>query len=281
MRAPLRVALVGCGRMGTLHARTVANHPATQLTTAVDAVPARAAAIAATYGGRADDRVGEADLVIVATPTSTHRAVCAPLLAAGHWVLVEKPVGNLPEDAFVHPRALVGHCERFNPAVRAGDVTGLRLLDATRLSPPTGRSGDVDVITDLMVHDLDLLLSWVGEVRVGAVDVREVRGGRVEWVVAHFDFAGGSARLEASRVARAPERRLRLHDDQGSADLDLLAGDAVRGGRSLVRPPQDALTAQLDALVDTVRGAPYRGATSAAGRRVVELAEAVRRMAQA
>ena len=274
----LSVAVVGCGRMGAHHARTVAQHPRTELVACVDVLPERSHALAVVHGARAPERCPAVDLAIVATPTSTHRAVATPLVRAGAWVLVEKPLGLDHADALVHPRALVGHCERFNPAVRAAKVRGVRQLRSRRLSPPPDdRALDVDVIADLMVHDLDLLLSWADDVTVEAVEVRAWRQRHPEWVVAHLAFSGGTAVLEASRVARVRERGMVLNDDGGEARLDLLRGHAERSGRRLSSPPEDALTAQLSAVVDTLCGQDYCGATSAAGRRAVELADAVRR----
>ena len=268
--------VVGCGHMGALHARTLARHPRAVLSACVDRHPERAERLAAAHGTIAAVRIPTAEVVIVATPTASHMALASPLLEAGAHVLVEKPLALAAGDARVHPRLWVGHSERFNPAVRAACPVGLERLEAWRLAPPGPRARDVDVLTDLLCHDLDLLLAWADDVVLRDVRVDARVDGRVEAVEVRLCHDRGDAVLRASRVADERRREMRIADAEGSLQLDLLAGRATRNGVPVRSDGRDALTAQVDAILDTLGGAPFRGATSAHGLRVVQLVDAIR-----
>lgn len=279
----MRVALYGCGHMGRHHARHLRARPDVELVV-VD--PAQ--------GLDADP--GEPDAIVVATPTASHAAVALPWLERGRWCLVEKPLAESLEEArtlAAHPRLRVGHVERFNPALAALRGQDLRFFVAERLSPWTGRGADVDVVSDLMVHDLDLWLGLLAEAGDHVVEVRAnglaVASGQLDLVQARLESAQGRvATLTASRVSRGPSRRMRAFAPGRYWSLDLVtrqAAAATWGPEGLVEAPlplpgHDALGAQLAAFLAEVQGsAPPPGphvATGPEALAAVELAERVR-----
>lgn len=274
----LRVALIGCGVMGRRHARVVADDPEARLVAAVDLVPERAAAVAEAHGAATTLPEG-LDLAIVATPTASHVAVAGPLLARGVWCLVEKPVATSADEAGVlaHPRCLVGHCERFNPAVRAGRVQGPVELSMERVGPWTGRGGDIDVIADLMVHDLDLLLGWAPGVRCVAAYGERGPSGRLDRVTAELRGTGIAARVTADRMGSSRRRQVHGRDATGHVRLDLAGGRAERDGRRL-QPVDglDALAAQWRGVRAVLGGDDGGVPDLAAAQAVLRLAEAIR-----
>jgi predicted dehydrogenase len=228
------------------------------------------------------------DAAIVATPTSTHARVALPLLERGVPCLVEKPLASTLDEAralAVHPHLSVGHVERFNPVFSV--VRGApRFVQAERVGRWTPRGADVDVVLDLMIHDLDLFLHFAGE------DVRDVRANGVAVATGGFDLAharvetvgGRVGTFTASRLARQAARRWRLFTDDGYWSLDLKDRAAARvawagGGVAEVRegvPDRDPLGSEVAAFVAAVRGdAPFR-VPGSDGLRALELAEAVR-----
>jgi predicted dehydrogenase len=246
----LDVALVGCGHMGRHHARIVAAHPECRLVAVVDAVPDRARSLAAGSGAEPREQVPEGvDVVVVATPTTTHVDVAAPQVRAGRWCLVEKPLAPTAADAarLQGPRTWVGHSERHNPAWHSEAPRRCARIEATRVSPPTGRCRDVDAVLDLLSHDLDLL-RWSGRgtarIRVDAASWGT--DGQIEAIELHLAWPdGGSASLRASRQARRAERTWRLYDPGHYERVDLGAPP---------RPGADALTAQWSTFIDAVAG---------------------------
>src|SRR5580704_12570932 len=171
--AELRAAVVGAGRLGTLHARKYAAIAGIKLAHVVDIDAERAGALAKEVGATplADYRmlVGKVDLVTVASPGVTHHEIASAMLKAGIDVLLEKPMAekltqarDLAALASASKRVLqIGHLERFNPAVvhLHSIVKNPRFVECHRLAPFTERGTDVDVVLDLMVHDLDVILS--------------------------------------------------------------------------------------------------------------------------
>jgi predicted dehydrogenase len=278
----LRVAVVGCGAMGARHARTIAADLGAELAVVVDVVPERAAALAAAHGCRAEAVVPhEVDAVVIATPTTTHADVGTPLLARRLWCLVEKPLAHSLEAARAlrDSRCRVGHVERFNPAIRAAGAMSPVVVEGRRIAPPTGRGLDVDVILDLMIHDLDLVLAWARDDEVSWVDAAGVMHGRhVDTASVRLRTTGGlTASLVASRVAAERQRVLHCYEPGRCTRLDLLTGVAVRGVERLVgTDARDALSCQWAGFAAAARGeggAP--GAEVEDGLRAVELAERV------
>src|SRR5207245_6518095 len=171
----LRVAVIGVGHLGRHHARILSSLPGAELVAVVDTNRARAEEVAAAYHTRpafdAREIVSEVDAVTVAVPTDQHHHVALPFLSDAIPVLVEKPMArSLPEaDAMIEAAAktgallAVGHTERFNPAVEAARplLTDPRFIEVHRLGTFPERSLDIDVVLDLMIHDLDVVLSLV------------------------------------------------------------------------------------------------------------------------
>ncbi len=257
MADTVRVAIVGAGYIGSIHAKTIARiqeeHPQlASLEYIVDVDLARAKRLASLYGtrhaGSVNELSGKVDLAIVATPTHTHRRIVEDLYRAGvSGMLVEKPLaGNLRDAAAIvdiaeHAWISVGHSERFNPAMDAlGKVYTLAGLDdmilvsveTRRVGPFVERARGVDVVHDLATHDIDIILSIVGEApgRVYAT----IRHGIVSQLPdqAHIimEFESATASTTVSRVSPIKERRalVTFHDgrDHALLELDFIARDA-------------------------------------------------------
>lgn len=239
MDQAMPVAVVGVGRMGKHHARTYNNLDLTRLVAVVDFDEERAETVADEYGCQAFTSVEqlieqcpEIQAVTVAVPTQYHAVSAYPLMEKGIACLIEKPIAGsvkeaveLAEFAQAHNCVLqVGHTERFNPAVRAVAAMEMtpRFLEVTRVSPMTFRSLDVGVVMDMMIHDLDVVLSLVGKpiIDVQAVGI-SVMGEHEDICDARLTFAGGCvATLKGSRVALKTERRLRLFSEDAYVSLD-------------------------------------------------------------
>jgi predicted dehydrogenase len=239
MLVPIPVAVVGCGHLGTFHARLYRELPGADLRTVCDILPERARVLGEMLGVPWTTDLTEAlrgvRAVSVATPTVAHAAVAGQALEAGCSVLVEKPITADHEEAerlirLAAARGVVlavGHVERFNPAFRAARerVGAIRFVEAHRLSTFVPRSLDVDVILDLMIHDLDLVLALADRPveRVDAVGV-PVLTTRVDIANARITFAGGIiANLTASRVSRERVRKIRLFGERRYLSADLAA----------------------------------------------------------
>ena len=240
----LKVAVVGVGHLGQHHARLAAASPHAELVVVVDPGEARGREIAAKHGTRWASSLAEilpeVDAVQVAAPTGLHHALGLEVLAAGKHVLMEKPLaaglgeGEALLAALAAARkgrpalvAAVGHLERFNPAVKALRDRNFkpRFLEAVRVSPFPMRSLEVDVVMDVMIHDLDLLRALVGRpvIDVEAVGV-PVLTAHADLVSARLKFEGGAfATVTASRVAQKKERTLRAFADRAYAKLDFAA----------------------------------------------------------
>lgn len=234
---PLRTAVVGVGYLGRFHAQKYAALASSRLVGLADAsAPARTAA-EAQFGVpvHADYRelLGRVDAVSIVTPTPLHFAVARDFLEAGAHVLVEKPMTVTVEEAQslieVARRAnrvlQVGHLERFNAAVRALQpmLTVPRFIESARLAPFKHRGTEVDVVLDLMIHDIDLILSIVRSpvVSVDAVGT-SVFSREIDIANARLRFANGCvANATASRVSMKTERRLRLFQDDAYVSVDL------------------------------------------------------------
>ena len=302
----LRAAVIGVGYFGSRHADKLARLPGVKLEYVVDADRAQAEAIAAKTGARAAadfrDVLGAVEIATVAVPTQAHAEVAEGLLAAGIHVLIEKPLAaSLAEaDRIVAAAAArglvlgVGHLERFNPALVAvrERITAPRFIDCDRLAPFKPRGTDVDVVLDLMIHDLDIILSLidspVAEVRASGVPV--LTGG-IDIVNARVEFENGCvADITASRVSAKSMRKLRLFQpdcylsidfQDRSVDLARVDPGATSGpipGVALERaayPEGDSLEAELAAFLDAVRGRDRPVATGHDARRALELALAI------
>jgi predicted dehydrogenase len=245
----LRVGVVGVGHLGRHHARILAALEGANLTAVVDTVPERAAAAASAAGARplTDYRelLGQVDAVTIAVPTELHAEVATPFLERGIAVLVEKPMTRSIADAdrmLAAARAGnavlgVGHTERYNPAVAAvlPLVTTPRFIEVHRLSAFPERSLDIDVVFDLMIHDLDIILAIAGP----AVTSIEAVG--VPVLTPKYDIAnvrlrlasGCIANITASRISRDRVRKIRFFQPDSYISIDYAAQEVE--GWHLVR----------------------------------------------
>lgn len=302
----LRAAVVGVGHLGRYHAEKYADLPGVRLVAVVDRDPTRAREVADAHGATIvtdhRDLAGRVDCASVAVPTAAHAEIGGDLLTAGIDVLIEKPLastaaegGALVAAAAAQGRILqVGHLERFNPALRAAQavITEPRFLECHRLAPFVERGTDVDVIRDLMIHDLDVIQSFIpSDVEsVEAVGV-PVLTPRVDIANARLRFANGCiANVTASRVSLKRERMLRLFQpdayvaidyDQRRVRIVRREPSAVPGAlANIVADERDAgagdpLRDEIAAFVAAVRDrtAPLVGGRE--GLRALELAERI------
>jgi len=235
----LKVAVVGCGHLGAIHARLLAARQDAELVAVVDPSTDCRGRTAQLHGCAAladpRDLAGIADAAVVAAPTGLHAAVSLPLLEAGVDLLVEKPLAATVEDAraiVVAARrqgrvVAVGHVERFNPAWRlavekAGRITA---IESARLAPFTFRSMDVGVVLDLMIHDIDLVLA-LEPGRLERIEARGIvaTGGHEDAVRARLEFSGGLiADLSASRVHPTVRRSVSLWSNESFVTVDFNA----------------------------------------------------------
>jgi len=235
----LRIAVVGAGYFGRHHARVLAALAGVRLTAIADIDRGRAEEAARAHGVRAvfDSRalVGEVDAATIAVPTERHAEVAIPLLEAGVPVLVEKPMARSLDEADAMITAArktgvalaVGHTERFNPAVAAArrHLIDPRFIEVHRLGAFPDRSLDIDVVFDLMIHDLDVVLSIVpaGVAAIDAVGV-PVLTGRTDIANVRLRFANGCiANLTASRISRDRVRKIRFFQPAAYLSIDYAA----------------------------------------------------------
>jgi predicted dehydrogenase len=235
----VRVGVLGVGHFGRFHALKLAARGC--LAGVFDADPTRAAAIAAETGTPALGRgalIAASDAVIIAVPTRFHHEAASAVLAAGRHCFVEKPLAGTMADAeaiasCAAARGVVlqiGHIERYSAAIRMLRASGAQsgpgvAYDAVRVAPFRPRSLDVSVVLDLMIHDLDLILSLAGAplTEVTAVGAR-VMSAHPDYAVATLRFAdGATARVTASRVSQALDRRLWVLGPRGETRVDFLA----------------------------------------------------------
>jgi len=299
----IRVAVVGAGEFGRNHVRVYREIEGADLIGVYDQDARRAAAVAKEFQTKVlatlEELHGHADAVSVAVPTVAHAEVGCRLMEMGLDVLVEKPMAvNLAEaDALLasakkNKRILqVGHVERFNPAVIAVEPILNRPLffEVHRLGVFTPRSLDVDVIYDLMIHDLDILLALVKEpvTEVKAVGI-PVLTDKVDIAHARLEFVGGAvANVTASRVSTERVRKMRFFQQHEYISLDYARRDALRVGvkrpgpqpefgfQKLDAPAMEPLRAELEAFVDATRTRKEPKTNGAAGRAALELASRV------
>lgn len=241
----IRTAVIGVGYLGKHHARIYAELPDAELIAVVDADQAVAEEIAQQYGCRAvtDYRsiLADVDAVSIVTPTTYHHAVARDCIAAGKDLLIEKPITTTIEEADDLIRQAddagviiqVGHLERFNPIV-AELVPLLKnpvYLEATRVGPFLGRGTDVDITLDLMIHDIDVILSLMPEASV--VDVKatgtNLMTQTIDFAKAWLEFDNGaSALLTASRVSTDRARTLTVHQKDSHIVMDYQAMEIRR-----------------------------------------------------
>ncbi|HGY91572.1 MAG TPA: Gfo/Idh/MocA family oxidoreductase [Planctomycetes bacterium] len=260
---PVPVVVVGCGHLGSIHARVLSELSRARLVGVIDTDPKKASAVAARHGvetfASVDDLPECVRAAVVAVPTDRHHAVGRELLSRGVHCLIEKPIATTLDEADalialaleVGVTLMVGHSERFNPVIRALDAFGVqpRFIDCQRVSPFSFRSTDIGVVLDMMIHDIDLILHLVGSPlqAVHAVGVPVIDGEHEDLANARLVFENGAvANATASRMALKVERKIRLFAPELYASLDL----QNKTGR-IIRPGP-ALSGGMDDLKETL-----------------------------
>src|SRR5262245_60430011 len=300
----LRIAVIGVGHLGKHHARILSSLPGAQLVAVVDTNRSRAAEIGSANQAEPlfdyRDVVGRVDAVTLAVPTEIHAELARDLLAKRIHVLVEKPMARSIDEADGMIDAAgdadvvlaVGQTERFNPALNAARrfLTDPRFIEVHRLGTFPERSLDIDVVFDLMIHDLDVVLSLVpADVEsIEAVGV-PVLTGRVDIANARLRFANGCiANLTASRISRDRVRKIRffqpatyLSIDYAAQKVDmwrLVAGHgampSIQGGDVEVKSAEP-LQLELADFVDAVVSRREPMVTGEDGRRALALAQRI------
>jgi predicted dehydrogenase len=300
---PVRLAVIGVGHLGRHHARILSAIPEARLTAVVDTNEERAGEIAATSGTTAltdyRDLLGQVDGVVVAVPTELHAEIAVPFLERGTPVLVEKPLSRTLEDAdrMIAAAAAgsavlaVGHTERHNPAVAIALrlVKAPRFIEVHRLSAFPDRSLDIDVVFDLMIHDLDVILAIVGPevVSIEAVGV-PVLTPKYDIANVRLRFASGCiANITASRISKDRVRKIRFFQPDAYLSVDY-ASQEVEGYRLVRKAPRpdiqggtipverdEPLRRELVDFVRAIRGEGPPLVDGAAGRRALMLASQI------
>lgn len=308
--------MVGVGYLGRFHAQKYAQMPGCELAAVVDSSREAREGVAAELGTRAlDDHrtlLGEVDAVSVVTPTPAHFDVARELLEGGAHVLVEKPITETPEQArelirlaAERNRVLqVGHLERFNAAILAAEpyLLAPRFIECHRLAPYRERGTDVNVVLDLMIHDIDIIQTIVGA-PIASIDAigAPVFSEEIDIANARIRFTNGCvANATASRVSLRTERKLRIFEDDAYLSLDLhqkiltiirkRPGAADAGQLPVTIDERsfdqgDALKAEIESFLECIRTGRAPVVSGEAGLRALETAiritEQVERMPRA
>ena len=300
----IRVAVVGAGEFGRNHVRVWRETQGAELVGIVDTNAERAQKIAAEFNvpvlpnieALAAEKV---DAISLAVPTKEHARIGCQLLDAGHDVLVEKPIAASLEEADQLIAAAkragrilqVGHVERFNPAVVAVQkiVSKPMFFEVHRMGIFTPRSLDIDVVYDVMIHDLDILLSLVNSPveDLKAVGIPVITD-KVDIAHVRLEFANGTvANLTASRVSTERVRKMRFFQEHEYVSLDFTRQDVLRvrvqpgspmpeiDFEKVPTTPEEPLHAELRSFLDCVRTRKVPVVDGVAGRRALELADRV------
>jgi predicted dehydrogenase len=283
MADQIRTAVVGTGYFGRFHANHYTKNPRANLVAVVDTDEARARVIADEFGAEpvSDLReiLGRVDAVSVAVPTPAHYAIARDAIEAGLHVLVEKPITDTVETAIALTELAeakgvvlqVGHIERFSAAYRtlADIISDPLYFESYRIAPWKERGVEVDVVLDLMIHDIDMIIGLVGS-PVSSVDAvgTPVLGRRIDLANARITFESGCvANVTASRVSYKTERRLRVFARNHYLSCNLgerrisgyrLRGDPMVDGLAAIEaenyeiPEEDSLGNEVDAFLDCI-----------------------------
>jgi hypothetical protein len=298
----LRTAVIGIGYLGKFHAQKYAQIEETELVGVVDLVEERAREWAERLGTRAfadyRELLGKVDAVSVVVPTDQHFSVAKDFLESGGDVLIEKPIAttlreaeDLIATAKICRRVLqVGHLERFNPAFLAvrEHIRAPHFIEVHRLTSFRGRGTDVDVVLDLMIHDLDIVLSLVKSKweQIHAVGV-PVLTENVDIANARVQFEGGCvANFTASRISTEDQRRIRIFQPEAYMAVDYAAKKAVLlrqiqigpsgkrkiDGESIPVEPGDALEKEIRSFLECSRMRSVPRVSGEDGKRALALA---------
>jgi predicted dehydrogenase len=299
----IRAAVIGVGYLGRFHAQKYAQAEACELVAVVDSRAQAREQVAGDLKARAlsdyRELLGKVDAVSIVTPTPTHFAIARDFLEAGAHVLVEKPVTETPAEAreliALAQRAgrilQVGHLERFNAAILAAEpyLKSPRFVECHRLAPYRERGTDVNVVLDLMIHDIDIVQTIVG-VPIVSIDAvgTPVFSEEIDIANARIRFANGCvANATASRVSLKTERKLRIFSDDAYLSLDLQqkivtlirkrtaadgAGPLPVTIEEQSLEPGDALKAEIEAFLGCIRSGRPPVVTGEAGLMALETA---------
>ena len=299
MSEKIRVGVVGHGYFGTFHARHYEAHDDVEMVAIADPTPDAADTVRTVYGDRHvddyRDLIGRVDAVSIAAPTGMHEEIADDFINAGVHVLVEKPLCATAEAAARVTKLAadkgvvlnVGHIERFSAVygrLRQEVRRPIRLFDVHRVAPWRGRILDVDVVLDMMIHDIDLVLDLADSepVSVEASGI-EMMGHGLDQVLARVGFADGAvAHISASRIAPKVSRVLAVAEAERTLTVDFGTGvlSVFAGGDKEVNetevPRVDSLRGEIDAFLAAVKGEPTGGVTGEEATRALELADRIR-----
>lgn len=299
----IRAAVIGVGYLGRFHAQKYAQIEGCELLAVVDPSPEARERAAAELGARSlpdhHALIGEVDAVSVVTPTPRHFAIARDFLAGGAHVLVEKPITETPEEArelirLAHERRRVlqvGHLERFNAAIVGAEpyLAAPRFIECHRLAPYRERGTDVNVVLDLMIHDIDIIQTIVNA-SIESIDAigTPVFSEEIDIANARIRFASGCvANATASRVSLKTERKLRIFEDDAYLSLDLQQKilTVIRKRSEAPAPGQlpvsieersfdrgDALKAEIESFLGCIRTGAEPVVSGEAGLRALETA---------
>lgn len=302
IRNMTRVAVVGVGSLGEHHARVYSELPQVELVGICDMNEAKGRRVAESFRARfyptAEALIGEVEAVSLAVPTVSHAEIARMFLSNGVHVLVEKPVASTLDEARSMIASAqdsgkvlqVGHLERFNPAILAlrPVVTTPKFFEGHRLSVFVPRSLDIDVVLDLMIHDLDLVLSFVPSeiAHIHAIGI-PILTPKIDIANARIEFTNGCvANLTASRVSDEKVRKLRFFQPHDYVSIDFMKQEtevvslrATDGGfgkqivrRTLKGPPVEPLKAEITDFLEAVRSGSQPACSGAEGLRALDAA---------
>jgi predicted dehydrogenase len=301
----VRVGIIGVGYLGTQHARILSYLEEAELKGVADTDFKKAVEIGNRHGvayyQNYEEMMGEIDAAIVATPTSEHHAISLNLLRNGKPVLVEKPITETVEQGEELVREAkssglvlqVGHLERFNPAVEAVEtmIREPRFIEVQRLGSFSSRSLDIDVVLDLMIHDLDIIMALikdeVGIIRASGI---HVLSDKIDIANARLEFKGGCvATLTASRVHQGKVRKLRIFEPTVYYSIDYIDQEVVvfpldrrqTDIKTLRIQKEEPLKKELRNFLDCIRLGKTSKVTGEEGLRALRLAHSFLREAQA
>ena len=268
---PLKLCVIGLGHMGRIHAEKLRQMDDVLLCGLVDADRACLEDASSKHNAPCFRSHGEAlsaaEAAVIATPTATHFALARDCLEKGIHVFMEKPITSTVREAeelieLARKKRVVlqvGHLERFSPAFRraATHVKNPLFIEAQRISPFSGRSTDIDVIFDLMIHDIDLVLSIArGEVADVRAQGTPVVTDKIDVANARIEFTGGCvASLTASRASKKKERTFKIFQADGFLNLDLLKGRmtaALKDDNGMIRV-DEYQAEEIDPVKDELR----------------------------